>query len=131
MSRFASLFILCLAAGASLHGQQPSEEPTYRVDSEVTVTGTVAKVFTYTGQRGTSRSRATLTLSDGSTVDIHIGPTGFLREKQMELAIGDRVTATGSRTGTGLVIVRQFTRGGRTLEMRNAAGRPLWEDRHK
>ncbi len=131
MPRFTALTCLLLAAGGLLHAQQAPEEPTYRTDTEVVVTGTVSNGFFHTGNRGTSRSRATLTLSDGSTVDIHIGPTSFLREKQMELAIGDRVTATGSRTATGLVIVRRFTRGDRTLEMRNAAGRPLWDDRHK
>ncbi len=122
---------LLLAVGGLLHAQQAPEEPTYRTDTEVAVTGTVSNGFFHTGNRGTSRSRATLMLSDGSTVDIHLGPTSFLREKQMELAIGDRVTVIGSRTTAGMVIVRRVTRADKTLEMRNAAGRPLWEDRHK
>jgi len=103
MSRFACLFILYLAAGATLNGQQASEEPTYRVDAEVTVTGTVAKVFTHTGQRGTPRSRATITAADGTAVDLHLGPSSFVMERQMALAVGDRVTvnrvAGGDRDG--------------------------------
>jgi hypothetical protein len=131
MRRFV-VFTFCLAllSGVAV-AQQPDHEPTYQASSEVTVSGTVSAVFFHTGGRGTSRSRATITQADGGTADIHIGPTSFIREKQMELAVGDRVTAIGSRTAGGLVIVRQLVRGSRTLDLRNAAGRPLWDERHK
>ena len=131
MSRCASVLIACLASGSALSAQQPAEEPAYQVQSEVTVTGTVAKVFTHTGQRGTPRSRATITAADGAAVDVHLGPSSFVTEKEMALAVGDRVTVIGSLAATGMVIVRRMTRAGRTLDLRNAAGRPLWEDRHR
>lgn len=131
MAQLACALILLVGVQGILNAQQPAEEPAYRVQSEVTVTGTVAKVFTYTGQRGTPRSRATITTADGAAVDVHLGPSSFVTEKQMELAVGDRVTVIGSRAMTGMVIVRRLTRNGRTLELRNAAGRPLWEDRHR
>lgn len=131
MCRLLTLCFLLLAAASASSAQRANEEPTYRVETEVTVSGTVSAVFFHTGGRGTSRSRATLALADGATADIHIGPTSFVREKEMELAPGDRVTASGSRTAAGLVIVRRLVRGKQTLDVRNAAGRPLWEERHK
>jgi hypothetical protein len=110
------------------------EEPTYRTQTEVTIAGTVTKLASHVGQRGTPRSRATLALANGDEVLIHIGPTNFVRERELELRIGDRVTVTGSRVGDGtaaLVIVRRMTRGSQTLDLRNSAGRPLWEDRYR
>lgn len=131
MSRLACALALLLGAHGILNAQQPAEDPAYQVQSEMTVVGTVTQVFAHTGQRGTPRSRATITAADGAAVDVHLGPSSFVTEKQMELAVGDRVTIIGSRATTGMVIVRRLTRDGRTLELRNAAGRPLWEDRHR
>ena len=131
MTRFAYALMVVAMSGSALSGQQPAEEPAYQAGSEVTVTGTVAKVFTHTGQRGTPRSRATITAPDGAAVDVHLGPFSFVTEEQMALAVGDRVTVIGSRAATGMVIVRRVTRADKTLDLRNAAGRPLWEDRHR
>ena len=131
MPRLAGALVLLLGAHGILNAQQPAEDPAYQVTSEITVVGTVTKVFAHTGQRGTPRSRATITAADGTSVDVHLGPSSFVSEKQMDLAPGDTVTVIGSRATTGMVIVRRLTRAGRTLDLRNAAGRPLWEDRHR
>ena len=131
MRRFFLIASCVVLLSSVVAAQQPNHEPTYQTSTEVTISGTISAVFFHTGGRGTSRARATVTQADKSTVDIHIGPTSFIREKEIELAVGDRVTATGSRTAGGLVIVRQLVRGPQTLELRNAAGRPLWEERHK
>ena len=109
-------------------------EPTYKVDSEVTITGTVTRLFTRTGRRGTPRSRATLKLADGTAMDIHIGPSKYVVDKGMALKVGDAVTVIGSRVveeGAPLVVVRRITRGKQVLDMRKPDGRRLWPDRYR
>lgn len=67
-------------------------------------------------------------------MEIHIGPSSFVKDMGMELVVGDRVDVTGSRViseGAPLVIVRRLTRRERVLDLRNAAGRPLWDNRYK
>jgi len=131
MPRLMCVTILLTGSAAVPIAREPAEEPAYRVQTEVTVTGTVSRVFFHTGQRGTSRSRATITTAGGSTMDVHLGPTSFVREKSMELLVGDTVTVTGSQSPARMLIVMQLIRGGKTLDLRNAAGRALLEDRHR
>src|SRR3954466_1329598 len=102
--------LLC-AASAVAYAAPQGDEPTYKSDSEVTISGTVAKTYARNGRRGTPRARATLMLMDGSTIDIHIGPSKYAADKGMALKIGDRVTVLGSRVieeGAPLVIVRRI-----------------------
>ena len=110
------------------------KEPTYQLGTETTVSGTVTKLFTKTGRRGTPRQRATLKQPDGSTIDIHIGPTSYIVDRKMMPKIGDQLTVTGSRViegGAPLVVVRRIVRGKQVLDMRKADGTRLWPDAYR
>jgi hypothetical protein len=127
------LVLLCCWS-VQLAALPQQDEPTYRVESEVTIAGTVTRLSVHTGKRGTPRSRATLKTTDGTDAEIHIGPSGFVHDKGMELAVGDVVSVVGSQViadDAPLVIVRRLSRGQQVLDLRNPAGRPLWEDRYK
>jgi hypothetical protein len=133
--RTVILACLLLSVTASLAIAAPQgNEPTYKVDSETTVSGTVTKVFARNGRRGTPRTRATIRQANGSTIDIHLGPSTYAVDKGMTLKAGDVITALGSRIvedGSPLVVVRRITRGKQTLDMRRADGRRLWPDRYR
>jgi hypothetical protein len=109
-------------------------EPRYDPHSVETLSGVVSRIGSHTGKRGTPRTRATLKTARGP-VEVHLGPTVFLEENKLRLAPGNRITVTGSRVrqddGGELVIVREVTKGRQVLRLRNEAGRPLWEERHK
>src|SRR5438067_13551227 len=110
------------------------KEPTDQLGTETTVSGTVTKLFTKTGQRGTPRQRATLKQADGSTIDIHIGPASYIASKKMILKIGDQLTVTGSRVveqRAPLIVVRRIRRGKQVLDMRGMDGKRTWPDRYR
>ncbi len=145
MIRYAWIGFVLLCLATPLVAAPQEKEPTYKLGSETTVSGTVTRLFTKTGQRGTPRQRATLKQADGSMIDIHIGPTSYIVDKKMVLKVGDRVTVTGSRVteqGKPLVVVRRITlfrqsakRDGEAstqiLDMRKADGTRLWPDRYR
>src|SRR5438552_8166632 len=125
---------LATLMASNLLAAPQEKEPTYQLGTETTVTGTVTKLFTKTGQRGTPRQRATLKQADGSTIDIHIGPASYIASRKMILKIGDQLTVTGSRVveqRAPLVVVRRILRGQQTLDMRKADGKRLWPDRYR
>ena len=62
-------------------------------------------------------------------VNVHLGPTAFLSDVKVQLAVGDPVTLVGSRVtvdGESFVIARDITTGDQTFPLRDASGRPLW-----
>jgi hypothetical protein len=131
------VFLAALISGVAVpaaNAAAQEKEPTYQLGTETTVRGTVTRLFTKTGQRGTARQRATLKQADDSTIDIHIGPTSYVVAKKMILKVGDQVTVTGSRVvegGAPLVVVRRLTRDTQVLDMRGADGKRLWRDRYR
>ena len=129
------LAVACVAVIAShLLAAAQEKEPTYKLGTETTVTGTVTKLFTKTGQRGTPRQRATLKEADGSTIDIHIGPVSYIVDRKMMPKVGDRLTVTGSRVvekGAPLIVVRRIAFGTHVLDVRAADGKRLWPDRFR
>src|SRR5947208_204462 len=128
------VFLAALLGGSTIPAAAQEKEPTYQLGTETTVTGTVTKLFTKTGQRGTPRQRATLKQADGSMIDIHIGPTSYIASRKMILKIGDQLTVTGSRVveqGAPLVVVRRITRGKQVLDMRGTDGKRTWPDRYR
>ena len=137
MRRAAGIvFFAMLIGGFALPSRVAAQEkePTYKLGTETTVSGTVTKLFTKTGQRGTARQRATLKQADGNAIDIHIGPSSYIVDKKMMLKLGDQVTVTGSRVmegGAPLVVVRRIVRGRQILDMRGADGKRLWPDRYR
>jgi hypothetical protein len=120
-------------AGTVQAGKAGQDEPRYDTSTVATFTGIVGAVSLHTGRRGNPRTRAMLKTKDG-IVQIHIGPTSFLQDRQVEIAEGDSLTVIGSRVSEDsgeLIIVRQLTRGKQVLMLRNEDGRPLWDERFK
>lgn len=67
-------------------------------------------------------------------VEVDLGPSAFLTEKNFELVKGDTVTVVGSKTqraGQDVVIAREVTKGDKVLSLRDASGRPLWAGRNR
>lgn len=59
---------------------------------------------------------------------VHIGPHWFIKGK-ITLAVGDSVTATGSKVGMNgetVIIAKTISKGTDTVRLRNDNGVPLW-----
>jgi hypothetical protein len=63
------------------------------------------------------------------TVEVHACPMDLLGYLDMAIEEGDELTVTGSRPGGGPIIVAsEIVKGQVKLQVRDAAGVPIWED---
>jgi hypothetical protein len=135
---------LTLAAGAALismlvlpftyaqRGPGPGQRARiYNPQNETTVKGTVEEVKTVSGvngRRGWSGTHLALKSKD-KTLDVHLGPSSFLKEKGFSIAKGDEIEVTGATTeigGSKALIAREVKIGDNTLVLRDAQGIPKW-----
>ena len=101
----------------------------YNPSAEVTLSGVVKDVKDFycpvSGGEGTHLMVAT----DNGTVEVHVAPSRFLLDKQVQFSKGDQVEVTGSRImfrGHPAVIARTIVRGTQTVALRKADGKPAW-----
>jgi hypothetical protein len=100
----------------------------YNPANETTVKGTVLEVETFTGRRGWNGTHLTLKTEDKS-IDVHLGPAAFLKEKGFSFTKGDQIEVTGAKSqfgGSEAMIAREVKKDGKTLVLRNAQGIPEW-----
>lgn len=100
----------------------------YNPANETTVKGVVMEVKTITGRRGWNGTHLTLK-AEGKSVDVHLGPAAFLKEKGFSFTKGDQIEVTGAKTQNGnseAIIAREVKKDGKTLVLRNAQGVPEW-----
>jgi hypothetical protein len=121
---------------AQTPGTGRGSSPMYDVKTETTIKGTVESVETVTGAGGRGRRAlggTHLTVkTEKETLEVHVGPTAYLTEKEITLATGDTLEILGSRVAIdkeSVVIARQIKKGDNTWTLRDASGRPLWSGR--
>lgn len=105
--------------------------PMYDTAAETTIKGTITEVKTVAGAMGGMSMQGThiVLKSDSGTIEVHLGPSAFLKEKKVELAAGDSVQIVGSRVKIGeadAVLAREIQKNGTSWALRDAGGRPLW-----
>lgn len=134
----AALLIAGAAPFALAQTPQPGRQgsPNYDVKAETTITGTVETVETIAGSggRGLQGQGGThLVVKTGTeSLEVHVGPTAYLAEKQIAITKGDAVEILGSRVtidGEPVLLARQIRKGDDTWTLRDASGRPLWAGR--
>jgi hypothetical protein len=138
--RVVGIGTMALLVAASVRAQPQGRGgggPRYDVSTEATVTGAVESVERIEaslggrGRRGLSGTHLTLRTAT-EAVEVHLGPTTFLAEKNVAISKGDTLTITGSRVavdGERVFIAREVKKGGTTWTLRDAAGLPLWRGR--
>lgn len=100
----------------------------YDPKTEVTVKGTVEDVQQHTGKQGWSGTHLTLN-TDASVLNVHVGPSSYIAQKQFSFAKGDKIEVVGSKAtinGKDALLAREITKDGKTLVLRNAQGVPEW-----
>lgn len=122
---------ICLVFGWLLHAQERrGGGPPYNPADEVTVSGTVVSVETFTPPDGMARSVLNLAV-EGKPVAILLGPQEWFASQRFSFEKGASVQVTGL-TGSRLnsmpaMLPRVVKVGIRTLTIRNAKGEPMWE----
>ena len=106
--------------------------PTYEMRSETRVTGTVETVKNLAGHDddcccGAGGGTHVTLKTNTESIDVHLGPTAWLREQGISLVAGDRVEILGSRVTMHrgpVLMAREVKRGETTWTLRRAPSTP-------
>jgi len=131
----AYLFVTWLVVAApSVSAQPPGgarmRMPAYDASTEVTISGTVDKVLQPQHGRMTG-SHLMVNTADGM-IEVHLGPSSFVAREGFNFAAGDQVKVVGSKVmfgGAPAILAREVTKDGKTLNLRDTTGRPVWAGR--
>lgn len=130
-SRVLCACVCVIVVGSWLHAQERrGGGPPYVLADEVTVTGTVVGVETFTPPDGVPRAALNIT-AEGKPLAILLGPQEWFATQRFTFEKGASVQVTGL-TGSRLnsmpaMLPRLVKVGTRTLTIRNAKGEPMWE----
>lgn len=123
-----TLAVLGAGAQTPAPAGPPANPPRYDASTEATFNGSVEAVNQITGPRGWGGTHLTLK-TEKESIDVHVGPSWFLTQKQVSFSNGNLISVIGSRVkfaGSDAVIARQIKKGDQTLTLRDAQGFPLW-----
>jgi DNA/RNA endonuclease YhcR with UshA esterase domain len=127
----ALLMLLMGAAVVSQEKNPPAQQPKYAYDqgTQQTVEGIVTDTQDYSCPvSGTVGSHITLK-GDVSTIEVHLAPASFMKQYEITVHKGDRVTVVGSKItfeGKPALIAKTIVLGRDTYNFRDSKGRPLW-----
>jgi hypothetical protein len=109
--------------------------PRYDVSKETTVKGTISKVEQLTDCPGCdcpACGGGTHIVLAPSSLEVHLGPTAFLKDKGWQFTNGEEIEVVGSEvdfSGTKVLLAREVHRGSEKLTLRDEKGFPLWSGR--
>ncbi len=67
--------------------------------------------------------------TEKETIEVHLGPAGYLEKQALQIAANDTITVTGSRFmlgGKPAIIAGQIKKGDEVLKLRDENGVPAW-----
>jgi hypothetical protein len=126
-----AVLVAVLAVGAAAK-QAPAKGnvPKYDKTTEVKLKGTVADVRDYNCPiSGTMGAHLTLKLQDGSTMELHLAATKYMKSYELVFNKGDEIEVVGSKVkldGAETILAREITRGQDSFVFRDADGKPVW-----
>ncbi len=104
--------------------------PKYDVATEATFKGTIVdvsdRICPVSGGLG---SHFVLKLSDGQSIEVHVGATKFVTAYDLVLHKGEQVEVVGAKVkfeGVDTIFVREVRRGNEVLVFRDKKGTPIW-----
>lgn len=104
----------------------PKYDPTTEAVFKGTVEAVTDRQCPVSGGMG---SHVLLKLADGSTIEVHLATTKFLKIYELALNKGDEIEVTGSKVkfeGVDTIFARQVKHGNDTYVFRDKDGNPVW-----
>ncbi len=105
-----------------------ADPPKYEPRNEITLNGNTIYVATHPSNQSWTGIYAIMR-EGGGEIEVHLGPETFLLNGGIDLKTGDQVRIVGSKVrwnGTEIVLGREVTAKGTTLQLRDKSGTPLW-----
>ncbi len=106
----------------------------YDTTTVQTVRGEVVAVDKFAGGRGIGAGIHLTLKSDSGAVSVHLGPDWYLDKQSVKIGKGDKIEVTGSRIilqGKSVLVAAEVEKGGKTLNLRDKQGYPLWSRRQR
>ncbi len=104
--------------------------PKYDHSTEAVFKGTVQEVkdrqCPVSGGMG---SHVILKLENGTTIEVHLATTKFVKEYDLVFSVGDQLEVTGSKItfeGVETILAREVKRGNDVYVFRDKDGKPVW-----
>jgi hypothetical protein len=127
-------FVLMTALGvgvlSAFAAQTAGTVPKYNPATEAVFKGTVEEVrdrqCPVSGGMG---SHVILKLEDGSTIEVHLASTKFVKSYDLVFNKGDQIEVTGSKVkfeDVDTIFAREVKRGNDTFVFRDKDGKPVW-----
>jgi TusA-related sulfurtransferase len=133
MRAWALAVLVALLAGVALAANQApanAKPPKYDKATEVKLKGTVVDVRDYECPvSGTMGAHVTLKVQDGSTIELHLAATKYVKSYEMVFNKGDEIEVVGSKVkfnDSDTILAREITRGQDSFVFRDADGKPVW-----
>jgi DNA/RNA endonuclease YhcR with UshA esterase domain len=107
-----------------------SAVPKYNATTEAVFKGTVQEVRDrQCPVSGGIGSHVVLKLEDGTTIEVHLATTKFVKEYDLVFNPGDQLEVTGSKLvfeGVETIFAREVKRGNDVYVFRDKNGKPVW-----
>jgi hypothetical protein len=104
--------------------------PKYDPNTEAVFKGTVQEVTDrQCPVSGGMGSHVVLKLENGTTIEVHLATTKFVKEYELVFNVGDQLEVTGSKVvleGVETIFAREVKRGGDVYVFRDKDGKPVW-----
>jgi hypothetical protein len=124
------LIIALAAVTVPAFAAQNTPVPKYNPATEATFKGTIEevrdRVCPVSGGMG---SHVVLKLADGSTIEVHLSTTKFVKTYDLVFSKGDQLEVIGSKVkfeGVDTIFAREVRRGTDTFVFRDKDGKPIW-----
>jgi DNA/RNA endonuclease YhcR with UshA esterase domain len=126
-----ALMLIAVPAASAQHSSAAAlTAPKYDLATEATFKGTVEEVQDrLCPVSGGTGSHVVLKLADGSTIEVHLATTAWVKMYDLTLNRGDEIEVTGSKVkfeGVDTILARQVKRGADTFVFRDKSGKPVW-----
>jgi len=122
----AAITLPARAEQKTAHGSVPKYDPATEAVFKGTVQDVVDRQCPVSGGLG---SHILLKLADGSTIEVHLATTKFVKTYELIFNKGDEIEVTGSKVkfeGADTIFAREVKRGNDTFVFRDKEGNPVW-----
>ena len=130
MKLLIAMVMLGLALPAMAQNHAKPKPPKYNPAAEALYKGTVVDLrdreCPVSGGMG---SHLMLKIADGSSIEVHLAPTKFVKSYELVFHKGDQVEVIGSKVkfeDKDTIFARQITRGSDSFVFRDEKGKPVW-----
>ncbi|HZQ69292.1 MAG TPA: hypothetical protein VFA68_12295 [Terriglobales bacterium] len=117
---------LALAVAPAFAEKPPKYDPSTEAVFKGTVTDVRDRQCPLSGGMG---AHIMLKLSDGSSIEVHLASTKFIKTYELVFQVKDELEVTGSKVkfeGVDTIFAREVKRGGDTFVFRDKDGNPVW-----